>query len=86
MNVAGSLAHGVFREEVNNIALNAYDDDEWIVLENGIDALAYGYEKLVELLKKRIWFLSSLLCAYIATHNENKHRNISILWSTCTQT
>ena len=28
MNVAGSLAHGVFREEVNNIALNAYDDDE----------------------------------------------------------
>ena len=44
MNVIRSHCHEIYTEEVNKVALSAADDKR-VVLENGIDTLAYGHYK-----------------------------------------
>ena len=45
MNVIRSHKHEMYTQEVNKVALSAADDKR-VVLENGIDTLAYAHYKL----------------------------------------
>ena len=45
MNVIRSHSHEIYTEEVDKVALSA-GDDKRVVLENGIDTMAYGHYKL----------------------------------------
>ena len=42
MNVIRSHLHDIYSEEVNKVALSAYDDKR-VILEDGIHTLAYGH-------------------------------------------
>ena len=44
-NVIRSHGHEIYTEDVNKVALSA-GDDKRVVLENGIDTIAYGHNKL----------------------------------------
>ena len=45
MNVIRSHLHDIYTGQINKVALSA-DDDKRVVLENGIDTMAYGHYKL----------------------------------------
>ena len=48
MNVIRSRLHDVYTEEVNKVALSA-EDDNWVIMEDGIHTLAYGHYSLKNL-------------------------------------
>ena len=45
MNVIRSHCHEIYTEEINKIALSS-DDDERVIMADGIHTLAYGYTNL----------------------------------------
>ena len=47
MNVIRSNGHEMYTEEVNKVALSA-DDDERIILDDGVHTLAHGHYKLTQ--------------------------------------
>ena len=45
MNVIRSHFHDLYTEEVNKVALSA-EDDKRVIMENGLQTLAYGHYSL----------------------------------------
>jgi len=45
MNVIRSHLHDVYTEEVNKVALST-EDDKRVIMENGLQTLAYGHYRL----------------------------------------